>query len=894
MRRFAAFAGGISAIAVAGAAMAQTPVAEPADGDIVVTGVRAALKEAVEIERRSDTVVSVITADDAGQFADQNVAESLQRIPGVTIQRVEGEGRTIQVRGLNSDFNQVLINGAQIGSSEPDGGRSVSLDVISSDLLSGIRVAKTLTPDTDQDSLGAQVNLLTLSAFDREGTTGRIRAEAGLSEYSDRISPKVSADFTTRLAGDALGIALAATYSKRYIQSEEVRATAFQRFVTAAGVVSPTTGSSVTTPPPAGTRFIVPGIVDQRLKRNERERIGGTVQFDYRPDDDNRWSLTLVGAQLKDRDTRIQNEWEVGQTTTTAASTGSARYTTRLEQQLFFQDSTDRVLAGNFYGENTLSNFVLSYGADYSKNDFKLPRGLRGRFATGNNLQVAVDFNRADAVVNVLNPEVLTPTSLAFNQALIIDEARTDEIWSAFGNLEAKFEVGGNEASIKFGGKYRDRTKVIRRGEFSQNPTNSTNRPATTAAGIPQNQGGYTVERPSDASFPGYFLFPRTGEVRPFLNRTAEVLNLQPNDVRRDFDFREKTLAAYVQGQIDFGDSVTLIGGVRMEQTEYTAAGVTIESIRLNSDPARSITSAPRSLTRKQTEWFPSLHLRADLAPTLVGRLSVSRGQVRPTFDDAKNFQEIDTRQTGTVAAPVTIQRALSGGNPLIRPLIADQVDATLGWYPSRATSLTVAAFYKKLKNPFISATYRDGAVAIVGLPVFNPATGTGFTEARVTDNGGSGQLYGVELGLNHFFSGPLDGFFVSGNLTLIEGEARSPFVLNNAKLRLEDQARVVGNLSAGYEDERVTARVSGTYVGDRIESVDSTSSEFDQIRAPLLTVDVNLRFNLTKNLQLYGDVTNLLNEIDYRHYRGIAGAGLVNRTSNYGRTFQLGAIVSF
>jgi iron complex outermembrane recepter protein len=862
--------------------------------DIIVTGVRGALKEATEIERQSSTVVSVITADDAGQFADQNVAESLQRVPGITIQRVEGEGRTIQVRGLNSNFNQVVINGAQVGSSDPDGNRSVSLDIISSDLLSGIRVAKTLTPDTDHDSLGAQVNLLTLSAFDREGTTARVRAEGSLAEYSDRISPKVTADFTTRLAGDTLGIALAGTYSKRYIQSEEVRTTAFQRFVSATGAITPTTGSNVPNPAPAGTRFIVPGIVDQRLKRNARERIGGTAQIDFRPDDDNSWSLTLIGAQLKDADTRIQNEWEVGQTTTTAAATGAARYTTRLEQQLFFQDSTDRVIGGNFAGENKLGAAILRYGADYSKNTFTLPNALRGRFATGNTLDIDVAFNRADAVVSLRNPAVLTPTSLAFNQALIIDERRTDEIWSVFGDVEGKFEAGGNQISIKAGGKYRDRTKVIRRGERSANPTNGTNRPATTAAGIPQNAAGYELVRPANVGFPGYFLFPDPQAFRPQLTRTAEVLALAATDVRRDFDFREKTLAAFVQGQIDLGDSVMLIGGVRMEQTEYTASGITIEVIELNGTDLPAINSAPRSLTRKTTEWFPSLHLRADLSPTLVGRLSVSRGQVRPTFDDAKNFQEIETTRTGPATAPVTIARELDGGNPLLNPLIADQVDATLGWYPSRSTSLTAALFYKKLKNPFISATYRGAEVATVGLPVFNPATGTGFTQAEVVDNGGSGQLYGIELGINQFFRGALDGFFVSGNLTLIEGEARSRFVRNNEKLRLEDQARVIGNLSLGYEDERVTARISGTYVGDRLESVDSANAEFDQIRAPLLTVDVNLRFNATKNVQLYGDITNLTNELDYRYFRGIGGAGLVNRTSNYGRTFQLGAIVSF
>lgn len=879
---------------------AATALEAEAESDaIIVTGVRGALKEAVEIERQADTVVSVITADDAGQFADQNVAESLQRVAGVTIQRVEGEGRTIQVRGLSSNFNQVVLNGAQVGSSDADGNRSVSLDIISADLLSGIRVAKTLTPDTDHDSLGAQVNLLTLSAFDRDDTTtGRVRVEGGLAEYEDRISPKVTADFTTRLLDDTLGIALAGTYSKRFIQSEETRSPDPNAAdLTPGNTRSPITRRSFTNPVSPGTTgtFLVPRIVDQRLKRNERERIGGTFQIDYRPDDDNRWSLALIGARLKDADTRIQNEFEVGQTPITAASTGVARYTTRLEQQLFFQDSTDRVLAGNAFGENTFGALTFSYGADYSKNRFTLPNALRGRFASGNNVPVEVVFDESDARVTVEDPSRLSPALLAFNQALIIDETRTDEIWSVFGNIEARFELGGNEASLKIGGKYRDREKIIRRGELSQNPTNSTNRPRIDAAGIPRNLASIAVNRPSNANFPGFFLFPDPSVVRPILEQTAEVLGLAATGTRRDFDFDERTLAGFVQGKIDFGDRVSLIGGVRVERTNYVADGVIAEVIERNGSDLPAINSiAPTVTAPTRTDWFPSLHLRADLTDQIVGRLSYSRGQVRPTFDDAKNLQEIDTVQTGTGTALRTIEREVAIGNPRLEPLIADQFDATLGWYPSRFTSLTAAAFYKDLKNPFISTSFEGNDVAIFGLQPFDPVTGAGFSRADTVINGGSGKLYGVELGINQFFRGALDGFFVSGNLTLIEGEARSPSIRDNAALRLEDQANVIGNLSVGYEDERVTARVSGTYVGDRLEGVDSTAEELDTIRASLLTVDANFRFNFSEAVQLYADVVNITNEKDYRYTRGIDGFGIVDRTSDYGRTFQLGAIVQF
>lgn len=870
--------------------------------EIVVTGVRGAIREAVEIERRADTVVSVLTADDAGQFADQNVAESLQRIPGVTIVRTEGEGRFIQVRGLSSDFNQVVVNGAQIGSSDPDGGRSVALDIISSELLSGIQVAKTLTPDTDHDSLGAQVNLLTLSAYDRKGTSARLRGEIGMAEYASKISPRITGDFTTLLGdGDTFGIAAAFTYYKRHIQGEERRdnAGAVDRFANTNG----TFGNVAT---PGSTRFLIPGIFDQRLEINERERIGGTVQFDFRPDDDNRFSATVIAGRLKDQDTRLQNEYEPQRTNARVAALGegSVRLTNaRLRRQIAFFDNTDRVIAGNVFGENKFGGWTASYGADYSKNRFTLPGGLRGRFGSADNLTVDFTYDENDAEASIIAGSI-EPSAFPFNQLLIIDEQRTDEIYSGFGNLKKDFAIGEREASIKVGGKYRDRTKVIRRGERNIDPQSTTvsaaqpvsNRARLIAAGLPISLVGVNTSRPGNQDFTGFFEFPSQRDARALFDATLTLLDLQPLDTRRDFDFREKTLAGYIQGQIDFSPAVTLIGGVRVERTQFAATGLVVETIERNGTVVPQTAAAvPTTVNREYTEYFPSIHLRADITDQIVGRLSLSRAQVRPTFGDSRNFQAITTIQQTQGGALVTSERRLSGGNPLLESLIANQADATLAWYPSRATAFTAAGFYKDLKNPFISTTFRGEDVGFAGFDPLDPATGTGFSQAQTVGNAGSGSLLGVELGLSHLFSGPLTGFFINGNVTLIKGEVRSEFVRDNATLRLQDQASVIGNLSVGYEVERFTARVSGSYTGDRLQDVDSTNAEFDVIQDKYLTVDINLRFNFTPNFQIYTDVINLTNQEDIRYQRGLPGSqGIFERVADFGRTFQIGALVSF
>lgn len=219
----------IAALVMPMAAHAQSApaaAAEPdeADTDIVVRGTRGSIIESRNIERSADGVVSAVTSDDVGNFPDQNVAETLQRLPGVSIERSEGEGRFVSIRGLDPALNNVTVNGVRVGSTEKSDG-SVALDIIPSDLLDSIIVVKTPTPAFDGDAIGGTVEVRSLSAFDR-GEALRFRLEGGMGDIRGRINPRVSAQYTTLLdlgGEDTLGIALAASYFRRYVQTDDLR-----------------------------------------------------------------------------------------------------------------------------------------------------------------------------------------------------------------------------------------------------------------------------------------------------------------------------------------------------------------------------------------------------------------------------------------------------------------------------------------------------------------------------------------------------------------------------------------------------------------------------------------------------------------------------------------------
>jgi TonB-dependent receptor len=274
-----------------------------------------------------------------------------------------------------------------------------------------------------------------------------------------------------------------------------------------------------------------------------------------------------------------------------------------------------------------------------------------------------------------------------------------------------------------------------------------------------------------------------------------------------------------------------------------------------------------------------------------------ARNHVRPTFEALRALQEIDVEQETIDGQVRTIGRTLQGGNPRLRPLVADGVDLSLGVYAIPDTVATAVFFYKALKNPFVSSSFTGEDVALTGQPVFNPATGEGFTAVDSVGNAGSGELFGIELGLNHLFRWlprPLDGLFVSGNIAIMDGHIRSEQIRDNRRLDLPSQPKTVANISVGYENELLSLRWSGNHVGGSLRTVDAGNPELDTLRQGFWSMDVNARVNVTDWLQLYADATNINRAKEVRYWRGDRNGPLYERADDFGRTFQVGATIRF
>ena len=341
-------------LALAGAAArAQQAQDKPAAGDdavVVVTGFRASLNSALNIKKNSDGIVDVIKAEDIAKFPDANLAESLQRVPGVSLTRGDGgEGKQITVRGLNAGFTRVRINGIEgvtaTGASDINGstnrGRGFDFSVFASELFNSLEVRKTSEAATEEGSLGATVDLRTARPFDFKGRTFSLGGQELNNSVSKKTEPRVTALYSDRWKTDAgqFGVLFSGAYSKRTATEEGYEAVellsasndggfcsplgyATQNPASSAikGITATSCGTGVprtsdtaaynsvmsrlddyggtVANPAAGSGAFAPRIPRYRRSQTQYERSGVTGSFQWRPDTKTELNLDLLGGKF--------------------------------------------------------------------------------------------------------------------------------------------------------------------------------------------------------------------------------------------------------------------------------------------------------------------------------------------------------------------------------------------------------------------------------------------------------------------------------------------------------------------------------------------------------------------------------------------------------------------
>jgi TonB-dependent receptor len=852
--------------------------------EVVVTAQALGQAAAINQQISASTIINVVSKDKIRELPDQNAAETVGRISGIYVQRDAGEGQKVVVRGLAPRFNNVMINGLRIPSTDPND-RSVDLSMISPDMLSGIEVFKALRPDQDGDAIGGAVNFQVKKAaaepeFFSTLQYGYNGQDRELGQYKGTLNA------SKRFLNNKLGVVGTANYQRANRSSDQLRAE-----------------YSFLEQDIFGQSLIEPAELTLADITEVRKRYGGSLVFDYKlPNGSISWS-NLFGRTDRDEVRRRR------------------RYRWNEQRQEF--DIRDRVgntdvISSALNGEHRLGKKLeLTWQGSYSRSAQDNPLVYETRF------RELSAFNSAG--VNLVDQSVDSVTTLARNNLsetwMNLVSLDTDKIVESAITAQAdvKYPFRFREKTggfVKFGLKYRDNERARERERLVGNFFSATSgeiRDFLLAfpnlyQRVPSN-GGIAMSNfltgPTAENFLNgdYFMGPGSGETNgPGLSRSAtsslirnmNALNYLSKDFLSDIDdntSREQIFAAYGMTEFEIAQKLLVLAGLRFERTITSYRGNFMTS-GIDFDDGSAFQQVVRDSvgSRNYNEFLPMLHLRYRVATGVDIRAAATRTLSRPDFTNLIPFRRINDSEQ-------TIQQA----NPQLKQIRAWNYDLSLALYNNNGL-ITIGGFYKRLHNVDYLRTFTrllPPDDPFVGYTINSPENSQGFT----TIVGGE-----IDLQANfRFLPEPFNGLILSANATVLDSETFYPFIPEPQRLatrpftafpvldafrvgRAPRQANLISNVSIGYEKKGFSGRLSMVYQGDTFTAL-GTRPTLDAFQQGNTRLDLALKQKINKLMKVYFNCNNITNaaEISFLGEKG-------RRTAEdyYGFTADLGIQIQF
>ena len=511
----------------------QENTTQPQEGDeqdieiVEVKGVKQADLKARDLERMKDGFSSVISTDDLGNFVDQNVAESLRRLPGVTLQRSEGEGKFVTVRGLGPSFVSVNMNGAQMSGAGEE--RKVGLDALPADLLGTIEVLKTLTPDQNLNSIGGTVNVKAISAFDRGKNTLKIRAQDAYSQKRGAHSPKFSLDGTQFFLDETFGIGFAISHEERKTLIDETRHHSTNEMKFYKADLGKTDDEIA-----AGDEILAPAQLEYRREVAGRTRQAAALNLEYKPNADSYYYAKGTYTQFEDDDLAqrefydFQDAGSVGNSEIVYVNSQTKEFILSdidVFHQHFIQESENKTTTFSLGGENRIAErFVLDYefAQSRSEEDSSGDRRVQFRerdlivYGQGSRDTISAKIMSAEDAADIAGLTYDPSNSIfgtsgsgngfelsnyQFDNLFLEDGKRTDEIKTV--NLNLRTDIFNDYLNyIKVGAEVTERDHVRDKDRWSFDPNpNDCNDDAACIAAVNSTLADYDSSIPSDSNF---------------------------------------------------------------------------------------------------------------------------------------------------------------------------------------------------------------------------------------------------------------------------------------------------------------------------------------------------------------------------------------------------------
>lgn len=824
--------------------------------EVVVSGYVESLQQSHALKRDAVGAEDVIVAEDIAAFPDLNLAESLQRVPGVTINRDSGEGRQITLRGLGPDFTRTQLNGMEVLGNTASGmdnrggvsrTRSFDYSLFASELFDRVTVQKSYAADQDEGGIGGTVQLSTAKPFDYDGFKAVLSAKGQDNSNTHTTTPRLVGLISDRWGN--FGALASVAYSINDSNEFGYRNWGWSQIKVSPANIGPGVSAADAALLESGSIY-APQADTYSSWYDHRTRLGTTLALQYEPTD----SLKLGFDALYSRLTNERSDYALAAAGTNAL-TGNVSGTQVLQSDVIQGNS---LVAANYTGVDMRSEFntesdrtnfyqTVLHGSDqvtdqllvkallgYSRSDYELPY-FDKVFLESKNQGFGFD-DRPSMPVN----------SYGFNPAdpsqwnLMRLDTQANSIINSYVNGKIDAEFAFNDVStLEFGSEFKrfnDTGAQYNNKVFYNTPTDKA---------IP---GGDKLVVPYDTIIP--YVVGDVNRVYQLIGQTRNIESAAFLSPGSNYSISERTVAAYLQYDLNtlvWDHRVKANAGLRYYTTDLTSAG----SINTGSAGLQPVSVQP---TYRGV--LPALNVAYFVQPDLVARFSANRDISRPALSDLAAAGTISTAPFGG---------SLSIGNPNLRPFTADSVEGSLEYYDGKVGFFSLGAFYKKLKS-FISSQTTVEPYSATGYPLsflLPGQTGSILYNVSQPVNVNGADIKGIEAAAQHdfdFLPAPLDHFGIAVNGTYADGS--SPAIINSVSvsLPLVNLSKWTANATLYYETSRWGARISEAYRGPYLDSAGGNGNIGEGYEATN-NVDFTAHYNITKNFKATLEGLNLTNQ---------------------------------
>jgi len=799
---------------------------------VTITAQREGQVAAINQQLTAEAIKNVVSAERIQEVPDANAAESVSRLPGISLSRSGGEGAKVVVRGLSPKYNKISINGISIPSTDSQN-RSSDLSMISSENLAGIEVYKAPTPDMEADAIGGTVNLQLAKAKDVPERMIRFYG-AYNRQANDWRQYKAFARLSQRIFNKAVGIQASVNSELRNRSSDQLNAS----------YVLGQPKSDGTVP----LRLTDVGLLD---REEYRRRTGGSLILDY---DIGNWNFMLTNFYSRtDRDIRNR------QVSFTQGANGLVSSISNPNEgiDLITNIFTGRTLLKgveadwSFSHSYSQSNWIDDYELDFLQDKATVP---------------SVDYqtvNPAD-----LMSKTIPDSGGTMSQADITSRRTNERNYVAGMNFKIPYSLGTRiSGEIKFGGRYRSnkRFNTSEGGEWW----------------VYLAMKRYPITDFLDPNYdPGKFLDGRSSVgiildptlTRPFYKANASSFDTSPFKGETQYETLDQIGAGYVMTRLNLGQVITFIPGIRYEQFK----GDYLSYVRLSTGHGTGYYK-PRTATVSHETWLPMFHVKVKPLEWLDVRLAATRTLSRPDFIDMVPYINSSLESASS---------SVSQGNPSLKPARSWNYDAYVSFYQRVLGLFTAGWFYKEIDDVVVGATrYVESQATVQQMGLngdFYPNWNYIGRQVKMPENSPRSTVKGFEIDLQTSLSwlpGLLKGFVVNANYSRIWSQTyfsyfkmetvldftkfppiRTTYITGLRPGRVPGQADHIVNLGLGYDLGGFSARISMAYQGKSLAGV-YTQKERDSWNAAFSRWDFSARYVFNKNFSLFLNGTNLSNK---------------------------------